>query len=72
MTGFRPIPYASLYAATKAFTISFSMALAEEVRQYGVVVVTLCPGGTPTNLVVLWGARIGGEDLRDAHRLLTR
>lgn len=49
MTGFQPIPYATLYAATKAFVISFSMALAEELRPYGINVVTLCPGGTRTN-----------------------
>ena len=46
---FQPVPYTSVYAATKAFVTSFSMALAEEVREYGVKVVALCPGGTATN-----------------------
>ncbi|HKS94618.1 MAG TPA: SDR family oxidoreductase [Terriglobia bacterium] len=46
---FQPVPYIATYAATKAFVASFSMALAEEVREYGVKVVTLCPGGTRTN-----------------------
>lgn len=49
MTGFQPVPYAAVYAATKAFLTHFSMALAEEVRPYGITVVTLCPGGTRTN-----------------------
>lgn len=46
---FQPVPYTSVYSATKAFVTSFSMALAEEVRDYGVKVVALCPGGTATN-----------------------
>jgi hypothetical protein len=46
---FQPIPYTSVYAATKAYVTSFSMGLAEEVREYGVKVLALCPGGTATN-----------------------
>jgi short-subunit dehydrogenase len=42
--GFQPIPYASLYAATKSFLISFSLGLHEELRSNRVSVVTLCPG----------------------------
>jgi short-subunit dehydrogenase len=42
--GIQPIPYASLYAATKSFLMSFSLGLQEELRQHGVSVVTLCPG----------------------------
>jgi hypothetical protein len=33
--GFQPMPYVAVYAATKAFVTSFSMALAEEVRPHG-------------------------------------
>ena len=46
---FQPVPYITLYAATKAFVYSFSVGLAEELKPYGVRVVTLCPGGTETN-----------------------
>ncbi len=46
---FQPIPYSSVYAATKAYVTSFSMGLAEEVCSYGVKVLALCPGGTATN-----------------------
>jgi short-subunit dehydrogenase len=42
--GFQPIPYASLYAATKSFLTSFSLGLQEELRSSKVAVVTLCPG----------------------------
>jgi len=58
MTGFQPIPYATAYAATKAFMNSFSMALREELKPYQVAVVTLCPGGTRTHFVNI-GARHG-------------
>jgi len=46
---FQPVPYITLYAATKAFVYSFSMGLEDELKPYGVRVVTLCPGGTKTN-----------------------
>jgi len=42
--GFQPIPYASLYAATKSFLTCFSLGLQEELRSSSVSVVTLCPG----------------------------
>lgn len=42
--GFQPIPYASMYSATKAFLTSFSLALEQELRSSGVTVVTVCPG----------------------------
>ncbi|MEJ2009820.1 MAG: SDR family oxidoreductase [Acidobacteriota bacterium] len=60
VAGFQPIPYATAYAATKAFMNSFSMALREELKPYNVAVVTLCPGGTRTNFVNI-GARHGGH-----------
>lgn len=47
--GFQAIPYMATYAATKAFVISFSEALWEENRSYGVYVMALCPGVTETN-----------------------
>src|SRR3977135_3147516 len=44
MAGFQPIPFASVYSATKAFLTTFSLALEAEVKRYGVRVVTVCPG----------------------------
>lgn len=46
---FQPVPYMTTYAATKAFVLSFSEALWEENRQFGVTVMGLCPGVTETN-----------------------
>lgn len=48
LAGFQPGPHMAVYYATKAFVISFSEAIAEEVREKGVVVTCLCPGVTDT------------------------
>jgi len=46
---FQPVPFMATYAATKAFVLSFSEALWEENRAYGIKVLALCPGVTDTN-----------------------
>jgi len=46
---FQPVPFMTTYAATKAFVLSFSEALWEENRSFGVTVMALCPGVTETN-----------------------
>lgn len=43
---FQPGPYMSVYYATKAYLLSFSEALAEELAGTGVTVTALCPGPT--------------------------
>jgi hypothetical protein len=45
---FQPGPLMSVYYATKAFVLSFSEAIAEELRNAGVTVTALCPGPTET------------------------
>lgn len=45
---FQPGPFMAVYYASKAYVLSFSEALAEELRGSGVTVTTLCPGPTPT------------------------
>lgn len=44
-----PCPYNALYGAAKVFVLSFSTALARELRGTGVTVTTVCPGATRTN-----------------------
>ena len=49
IAGFQPLPYLSIYAATKAFILSFSEALWAENQHTGVKVIAACPGPTETN-----------------------
>jgi short-subunit dehydrogenase len=57
--GFQPIPYEAIYAATKAFALSFTEALNEELRDTGVRVLAVNPGPVPTE----WQAVAGHDDL---------
>ncbi|HEX3642141.1 MAG TPA: SDR family oxidoreductase [Ktedonobacteraceae bacterium] len=44
-------PFVAVYFATKAYVLSFSEALAEELHETGITVTTLCPGPTHTNFL---------------------
>ena len=52
VVGFQPFPHFAVYAATKAFVISFTEALAEELRGTGVRILALCPGSVRTEIDV--------------------
>ena len=43
---FQPGPLMAVYYATKAYVLSFTEAIAEEVRGTGVTITALCPGPT--------------------------
>lgn len=45
---FQPTAYMSVYGATKAFVLHWSLALDQEIRREGVPVLALCPGPTAT------------------------
>ena len=60
--GFQPIPYESVYAATKAFAISFTDALHTELRGTGVRAMSVNPGPVPTE----WQRVAGYESGRTA------
>ncbi len=51
IAAFQPIPTLATYAATKAYVLSLSESLAEELRDTGVTITTLCPGITATNML---------------------
>jgi short-subunit dehydrogenase len=45
---YSPVPFQSVYAACKAFLLSFSSALQNEIKGTGVTVTVFCPGVTQT------------------------
>ncbi len=49
---FQPGPLMSVYYATKAFVLSFSLAIGHELKGAGVTVTCLCPGPTATDFQV--------------------
>jgi short-subunit dehydrogenase len=51
LAAFQPVPALALYAATKAFVLSLSESLSEELKGTGVTVTALCPGLTRTHMV---------------------
>ena len=48
VAAYQPIPYINVYAASKAFVLSYSRALAREVKKSGVSVCAVCPFWTKT------------------------
>lgn len=60
---FQPVPYLGVYSATKAYVLSFTEALAEELRATGVRVMALCPGYTRTEF-----QQVSGESIKSRSR----
>lgn len=48
VAAFQPIPYINVYGASKAFVLSFTRALAREVKGRGIRVMAVCPFWTKT------------------------
>jgi short-subunit dehydrogenase len=48
VAAFQPGPTAAVYCATKAFVLSFSEAISNEVSDKGITITSLCPGPTET------------------------
>lgn len=61
---FQPLPGQAGYAASKAFVLSYTQAVAEEVRGSGVTVTALCPGPVETEFGEVAG--LGGGQAGDA------
>jgi short-subunit dehydrogenase len=57
--GMQPIPYEAVYSATKAFAITFTEALWEELRGTPIRVLAVNPGPVPTE----WQGVAGHEDV---------
>jgi short-subunit dehydrogenase len=51
IAAFQPIPLLATYAATKAYVLSLTESLADELKDAGVTVTALCPGITDTGML---------------------
>jgi len=69
---FQAVPYFAVYAATKAFVLSFSEALWAECAERGVRVTALCPGSTATHFqeVAGSGSRRGPKVVQTAEEVV--
>ena len=59
--GFMPGPLQAVYFATKAYVVSFSEAIAHELKGTGVTVTVLCPGPVDTGFIA--ASDLGGTKL---------
>ena len=59
VAGFLPGPGMAMYYASKAFVISFTEAMRQELKPHGVRVTVLCPGPVPTEFQVRAGFEPG-------------
>ena len=58
--GMQPMPYSAGYAAAKAYVLSFSEAIHQEVRGHGVTVTALAPGPVETDFWQIAGWEVQG------------
>jgi short-subunit dehydrogenase len=63
ISSFFPVPTMAIYAATKAYVLSLTESLAEELEGTGVSITALCPGVTDTRMV----ARIHAANEKTRH-----
>ena len=61
LASFQPVPQLAVYAASKAYVLSLTEALSEELKGTGVTITALCPGFVRT------GMTTGGTDGGDLH-----
>ncbi|MFJ1757990.1 SDR family NAD(P)-dependent oxidoreductase [Kitasatospora sp. NPDC088134] len=57
---FQPLPGMAVYGATKAYVLSFTEALAHELRGTGVRALAICPGATDTPFFAVMGGEVTG------------
>jgi short-subunit dehydrogenase len=62
LIAFQPVPFQATYGATKAFVLSFTDAIHEELRGTGVTATSVCPGPVRTEFGEQGG--FGGADER--------
>lgn len=73
IASFQPGPTMAVYFATKAYVLSFTEALAQELKNTGVTITALCPGPTKTDFISSANAQNAGffknRGLSDANKV---
>jgi len=64
--GMQPLPYSAGYSAAKAYVLTFSEAIHQEVRGDGVTVTALAPGPVTTEFWDVAGWQAGGQKFEQA------
>jgi short-subunit dehydrogenase len=64
--GMQPLPYAAGYSAAKAYVLTFSEAIHQEVQVHGVTVTALAPGPVETEFWNIAGWQAGGQSFERA------
>jgi uncharacterized protein len=64
---YQAVPYLSLYAASKAFVLSFSRGIRYELRKTSVNVTCVCPGSTDTDFATT--AQVGEKAMKTAQKV---
>ena len=63
----QPLPYSAGYSAAKAYVLTFSEAIHQELRGHGVAVTALCPGPVSTDFWQISGWEVqGGKTFESA------
>lgn len=71
LAGFQPVPSLAVYAAAKAFVISFSEAIRDELRGTAVGVCVVCPGTVQTSFFDAAGAQFMIRNRLSADQVVT-
>jgi len=79
LAAYNPMPYKAIYAASKRFLLDFTLAISEEIQQFGSAT-ALCPAGLPTTPEVMraifaqgfWGQVTTMDTRRVAHKTVDK
>jgi short-subunit dehydrogenase len=58
--GMQPLPYSAGYSAAKAYMLTFSEAIHQELRGHGITVTVMCPGPVATDFWEISGWKVQG------------
>jgi len=69
---FAPLPYFTVYAASKSFILNFSYALNEELKPKGISVMAVCPGPAQTEFFKTKEKKMNGLTIEDPKKIVEK